>query len=224
MKEKNLDDWLLLLKDVNVDWHSMHEEPRNLGIYTDEELSAYEMKIGCVLPCEYKGYLKTFGPGLFGKCQFRVDTLCLDSPNIGISYSLEGILDCINSETFSDKERTVIARGYPFGDSEKAYTNLFFDLNTYDSTNRDCDIYGLYTDHDGTGTLYFLGRSFFEFVRDCCVGDKAFKDFPELVYQLDEVAFCARNADWETKNKYWELDLIIIDPPKMFSPFPRTYV
>ncbi|MEO1340638.1 MAG: hypothetical protein AAFV28_05710 [Cyanobacteria bacterium J06635_13] len=33
--------------------------------------------------------------------------------------------------------------------------------------------------------IYFIGRSFFEFIRDVCMGDKAEKCFPELVDGVD---------------------------------------
>lgn|GEM_PF-3903395 len=34
-------------------------------------------------------------------------------------------------------------------------------------------------------TIYFIGRSFFEFIRNVCMGDKAEKCFPKLVEGVD---------------------------------------
>ncbi len=66
-----------------------------------------------------------------------------------------------------------------------------FDLSSYSPKDLSYDIYGMncdtlnYSNQESTGINYFLGRSFFRFIKEICIEDKASLECPELLPNKD---------------------------------------
>jgi hypothetical protein len=146
------------------------------------DLELFESEAGHKLPSEYKKYLEVFGAGGFGLDGFRIDC-----PNVyNIDAFLGGNVSILESclETFKiDKKWTsklqgLLENSYIFGDGSNK-VEFVFDLRTWSNIDQSYDIYGL---NFSTCCFFQIGRDFFEFVRDCCIGEKIRREFPDLIY------------------------------------------
>jgi hypothetical protein len=194
------------LDDQNLEAFAQSNEINDIAFQffrmNQAELEKFELKVGYKLPLEYRNYLQIFGEGRFG-----TEGFCIESPNI---YDFNAFLEknisilesCFGSfeinKRLTIEIQHLIKNAYIFGRTDDVI--LVFDLRTWSSNDQSYDIYGL----NFSSCCYFkIGRNFFEFVRDCCIGEKIKRNFPDLIF-IDE------NED----------DLEFNDKNNVFIPFP----
>ncbi len=174
--EDSLEKWFALLKRVLV----IHRGESKMHTLSSEQLEQFESQAGFILPHEYKEYCQVFGTGEFGITIFNIR--CPDCVDVvGHLISLQDTINaCVNYADYSEEEKQIFQSAYVFGYGAD-HSFLIFDLATYSDEDKSANIYGISEDD----TIYFIGRSFWEFIRDVCMGDKAAKCFPELVDGVD---------------------------------------
>jgi len=189
MNNSNLDKYRNLLNqlDLNLECFLLSElvYPNDSFILNELQLIDFENTACFKLPQEFKEYCQVFGSGRFGSDGFAI--YCPDIENIeGHLGSNENILEaCQHSFKWSVKELELLNNAYRFGSGE-CYVSFIFDLRSYSEEDKSYDIYGISCDD---GVIYFLGRSFFEFVSEICIGERTKKEFPELLivsFDMDE--------------------------------------
>lgn len=152
-----------------------------LPTLTEAQLSDFESQTGLILPQGYREFCQVLGAGGFGLGGFFVDGPQLD--NIGANLnSNQGILGaCLETFKYDSPESSEIEEllnnAYLFGGAP-GRISLIFDLRTYREQDRSYDIYAIGCEDPFS---CYLGRDFFEFVRDICMGDLAQEEFPELL-------------------------------------------
>ncbi|MEM6614346.1 MAG: SMI1/KNR4 family protein [Cyanobacteria bacterium P01_C01_bin.72] len=174
--EDNLQKWFTLLEQVEV----VHRRDPKMHTITLEQIEQFESQSGFILPQEYKEYCQVFGSGIFGITLLRV--YCPDHLNVEEHLiSLQDAINaCVDFSDYTEEEKQIFESAYVFGYGAD-YTLFIFDSKTYSSEDKSVNIYGI----SELDTIYFIGRSFYEFVRDVCMGDKAETCFPELVEGVD---------------------------------------
>lgn len=170
--ENNLSKWHILKNQIEV----VYNTDKKMNIVTNNQIELFEKKTNLTLPSEYKEYCQVFGSGEFGITLFRIHKPdCFDVESQLISMQ-DQINACVNYANFTDDQKQLFKSAYVFGQGSD-YTFFIFDLKTYNSEDKSANIYGISEDE----TIYFIGRSFFEFVRDVCIGNKAQECFPDLL-------------------------------------------
>jgi hypothetical protein len=214
MSERKLKKWEQLLAELDIDlqcfWGIELIYPRKVSTLDDNdlaefaqlneiddialqfsrinqaELEQFEFKVGYKLPLEYKNYLQIFGAGGFSSDGFRVhcpDVYNIDAfvgGNVSILESCK--LAFQYNKRWTNRLQDLIENSYIFGDRDSDEVEFVFDLRTWSNNDQSYDIYGL----NFSSCCYFqIGRDFFEFVRDCCIGKRIRRDFPDLIF-IDE--------------------------------------
>lgn len=151
-------------------------------ILTEESLQEFENDKDIVLPLEYKNFCRVFGTGLFG------DFVFVASPSHEFYNFAEVALEGIRSELklfpshdlSRDQElEELLDSAFVFG-GDSVWGNLgFWDLRTYSESDQSYDIYWIGTDLLDEDA-YLVGRNFFDFVQDFCLGTEAYKVLPDL--------------------------------------------
>ena len=169
-----METWLNLLAQIEI-----IELPSGSDIWTQEELSQFEKETDIILPQNYKEYCQVFGSGQFGDYM----TIYAPYPYLS-SMSLENIKEEIvefpepqhgkkmNVESLNE----LLNSAFVFG-TNSICDIAFWDLRTYSDSDRNYDIYFANSDYFG-GDIYLLGRDFYEFVRDFCLGLKSYEVLP----------------------------------------------
>lgn len=151
-------------------------------IFSEEELRNAEAKAGFVFPLEYKRFCQVFGTGMFG--QF-IGISCptdywLESSRVQLEAIRYDILNLSSNEQSQimnmDPILELLDAAFIFGDDSGAHVALW-DLRTYSESDLSYDIYWMASD-EFDGNIYRIGRNFFEFVRDFCLGNKAYEILP----------------------------------------------
>lgn len=150
-------------------------------LFTEDELIESEAKLGFILPAAYKEFCQVFGSGSFGDF---IEILCPTFDTVASStYGIEAMKSSRVMLSISQKENidtnsilALLDSAFTFGGND-AYTALW-DLRTYGEIDQSYDIYwtlsSIYP-----GENYLVGRDFFEFVRDFCLGEKPYEVLPE---------------------------------------------
>ena len=169
-----METWLNLLAQIEI-----IELPSGSDIWTQEELSQFEKETDIILPQNYKEYCQVFGSGQFGDYM----TIYAPYPHLS-SMSLENIKEDIAE--FPDPEhgkmmnveslKQLLNCAFVFGGNPMSDT-VFWDLRTYSDSDKSYDIYLANADCFDGG-IYLVGRDFYEFVRDFCLGLKSYKFLP----------------------------------------------
>ena len=183
------DIWQSLIGELTVTGgHASSCDGRDLG-----EL---ERELGFKFPRGYKEFCNVFGSGELAGF-IRIYCFCFRSGQQGI-LDLTRLLQnqlgllALKSELRSEMNRLrkghpgadpekltllqrVLSEAFIFGDDPNAQTYLW-DLGSYDESDQSCDIYLVPTDDLDRTTK--LGRDFFEFVNDFCLGSRARKVLP----------------------------------------------
>jgi hypothetical protein len=169
-----------------------------------QELLECERALGCPLPQAYREYCQVFGSGEFGPYQFRIRGQDSDSIkswlfannqlNDGTSLVIEAYRRY--SDAPSPEVEQILNAGLHFGESiDQNCVLFFFDLSSYQEVDQSCNIY-CYYEHDCV-EIYDLGRDFFTFICDFCIGDRAEREFPKMITRLEDL-------DEETRELYLE--------------------
>jgi hypothetical protein len=157
---------------------------------SEEILSRMEQLTGNKLPVEYKEFCLTFGQGCF-----YTGAIDIDSPPAEAKYLDAYIESQLSISSAWELEEQEVADFYSIPPSRLDIQNLsrtcsqiggmgssllLLDNRTYADIDKSCDIYFL---TDGLGEFY-AGRSFFEFVRDYCLGTKLRETYPESYIEM----------------------------------------
>jgi hypothetical protein len=182
----NLQKWTSLLAELEVGKFGGE-------IFTEEQLSDFESQYNIILPIEYKEYCQVFGTGQFGEF---MDIVCPSNRLIEVSNnllnSIRSAADDIPKSRANylaisiDAIMDLLDSAFVFGGYDDSI--VLWDLRTYQEDDHSYDIYWALSE-DFMGDIYKVGRSFFEFIRDFCLGEKAFEVLPEEVYPMPE-AIC----------------------------------
>jgi hypothetical protein len=144
-----------------------------------EHIVVFENICGFELLWQFKEYCKTFGAGVFKKTDICINGIDSYSP---LSQMLEDD-DIRKAFAFGmddfPYEKELIESSYMFGMGEYL-TLLLWDLRTYSEIDDSYDIYIL-KDRNIDVLLCNLGRDFYTFVRDFCMGQNVTQDFADLL-------------------------------------------
>ena len=171
--------WQKLLKILEVIRTSQAE------ILTEVDLSRVEIERHLILPTDYKDFCQTFGSGIFG------DFIAIHCPssqlfsrsNLAIKSIKEQIRKYPSKNTQWDRElESLLDSALMFGHDDRANI-VFWDLRSYKSSDKSYDIYWAKVD-EFDDNIYKVGRDFFDFVREFCLGIKAFEILPEELWPL----------------------------------------
>ena len=153
---------------------------QNPEVFSEEELARFEVENKVLLPTGYKEFCQIFGTGSFG------DFIRIFCPNQSLveysELSLESISE--NIELFPsgrlDRDsslQSLLKNSFVFGDDFGANIAAW-DLGTYSNLDESYDIYWIDIDASDED-LYRVGRNFFEFVTNFCLGQGAYDFLPE---------------------------------------------
>jgi hypothetical protein len=176
----NLEKWKTLLAQTRV----IYEFQDHLSVRSVEQLLEFENQAEFVLPIEYKEFCQIFGPGLFTKNWFKVN--CSDPEDIGREpiSNLDTKVAIKGSYAYPLDVQNLIDSAYIFGVGD-GYIFFLFDLRTYSELDQSYEIYVL--DDEREHTVHYLGQSFFEFIRDMCLGNRTSLEFPGLINVPEDV-------------------------------------
>ena len=188
-----IEKWQNLLAQLEI------LENKGWGIWSEERLLAFEAKTGIILPAGYKEFCQIFGNGTLG------DYMGISYPNLqesnGITASLKDSLDIVAGKVSNLAEiQKTLDSAFFFADNSNAHL-VFWDLRTYSESDRSYDIYITYLDCF-EGEFYQIGRDFFEFVRDFCLGMKSYEVLPEWMRPYPEeltLTFCPFKSPSESE-------------------------
>ncbi|BAY13038.1 SMI1/KNR4 family protein [Calothrix sp. NIES-2098] len=173
MASEDLKKWKFLLAKLEV----ILQCTRSLSTLNAIQLLDFESRSCLVLPEGYKEFCQVIGSGRFGQNMFFIEVPDIENSEEQL-LSNEIIIDaCKDSYQWSTEIQELLKHAYLFGGGD-FYVSFIFDLRTYSQQDKSYDIYGVSCQ---TGFSCYLGRDFFEFVCEICVGERAKKDFPELL-------------------------------------------
>ena len=159
-------------------------------ICSEAQIAQVEKELGFQLPAGYPEYCRVFGSGSLGQSDphpdfFRIYCPCCPPSSIDIlrtGHRLIGLkldLDASRPSGDEEKEKTayrLLESGYAFGDTGRA-DSFMWDLTTYSEGDRSYDIY--WAPDEGVEEITLVGRDFFDFVNEFCLGDHWKIMFPE---------------------------------------------
>jgi hypothetical protein len=173
-----LEKWRSLLAETQVSciWANQ------LSTQSLEQFLEYENQVGFFLPSEYQEFCQIFGYGIFTRYWFCIECPDLKSSDrrlIPHSDTIAAIK--MSGYTYPDDVYELLDSAYIFATGD-GFIFFLFDLRTYSDADRSYDIYAL--DDENSNSLYYLGRSFFNFVQDICLGERSLLEFPTLINPL----------------------------------------
>jgi hypothetical protein len=152
---------------------------------SEQELEEYELILKHHLPLEYKNFCRVFGEGRFSDDEFCIN--CQDTldpiENLESNPSiLESCLETFKYEhQWTSQLQSLVENAYLFGWGNNKLI-FVFDLRTWSDSDQSYDIYGLkFSDC----YCYQVGRDFFKFIQEGCIGGKINKEFPNLISPLE---------------------------------------
>lgn len=180
-----ISDWQKLLERIEV-------QKDSLTLATEAEILAFEKRTGIILPAGYKEYCQVFGEGQIGNAVIDIHIpYCYNQWQLECYTKLEKeTLEFHDADTmyYDEKKRNnfrtikkLLNSGLVFATICKSQS-FFWDLNTYSDDDKSYDIYGM--SYYGFVSCK-LGRDFFRFVCDYCLGMKKYDDIP-LEFQLED--------------------------------------
>lgn len=176
-----LQKWRNLLSSIEIVSGNLQR------VLSQEELEAYEVERGIVLPEAYKDYCQVFGEGIFGDA---IRIYCPSNYFYDSSRSLiESLMEDLN--TFLDNSERknwlekLLKSALIFGDDFGANVALW-DLKSYKEIDHSYDIYWVSIDIETKEDCHLVGRDFFEFIEKFCLGTRSRKVLPEEKWQQFE--------------------------------------
>jgi hypothetical protein len=177
-----LERWQTLLNQLEL------PNRKALKPFTEAELSEFEYQTSTVLPVEYKEFCQIFSPGTFG-----ADFLYIHQPSVELSQesigfykqALAGVATMVRLNPCDVAQTmSLLGSAFVFGGSSRQ-EDLFWDLRTYSESDQSYDIY---LARLGSVSPVLIGRNFFDFVHDICLGMNPHTTFPaQLRPYLDEI-------------------------------------
>ena len=156
--------WIKLLNQLEVFGHKKR-------VISDEEFQVYEQKNQIILPTEYKAFCQVFGTGSLGDCSMTIYHINDDGFNL-----------------IQDLSSHILC----FARINQYRHRLFWDLETYSNLDQSCDIYIEEENHTYVNcTTYKIGRNFYDFVRDFCLGMQSYEILPDSMRQ--DIRFLIRH-------------------------------
>ncbi|MGB3641854.1 MAG: SMI1/KNR4 family protein [Rivularia sp. (in: cyanobacteria)] len=179
-----ISDWQKLLEQIEV-------KKDRLTLARKEEFLEFEERTGIILPAGYKEYCQIFGQGQIGYnvidiyipyCddRWQLELYTEEEREIIASHDDNSVYD----ETELNNCRIIkklLNSGLVFATNDKPQS-FFWDLNSYSGDDESYDIYGM--SYNGFVSCK-LGRDFFRFVCDYCLGMKKYDDI-SLEFQLED--------------------------------------
>ncbi len=156
------------------------QSPYGLELWSLDQLNQFETEYNIVFPKGYKEFCQIFGTGCFG------DFISIFCPNIDFSnICLEAIKNDIIEFPDPEHERmmsresllNLLDSSFVFG-REPSAISIFWDFRTYNQSDESYDIYWANSD-SFNGDIYKIGRDFYEFVTEFCLGRLSYKILPE---------------------------------------------
>lgn len=143
---------------------------------TEADLLIFEAQTGIVLPAGYKEFCQVFGSGIFGN-YMQVDSPDLNFSRENIGYLKEELRFQAEWDESIDIEsiESLLNSAFIFGNNAHS-DMLLWDLRTFSESDKSYDIY--LAPFSGPA-VHLVGRDFAEFIRDFCLGMKAFDLLPE---------------------------------------------
>ncbi len=150
------------------------------AVLTEVELARFEAENNILLPSGYKEFCQVFGHGVLGdwirvKCpshdRIVYSRLSSEASIEHIEYFPSGNLNRDNAL------KDLFRNNFNFADDFGA-NDAVFDLRTYSQLDESCDIYWVDLDTEDED-LYRVGRDFFEFVTNFCLGRGDYTALPE---------------------------------------------
>jgi hypothetical protein len=184
----------------------------NLVPFNEDQLLMAETRIDHPLPQEYKEYCQVFGSGRFGPHRFLIRTPPLEpiDPRADrINDALKCSYRTYAEEELSSETEALLDAAFEFGSGEDCFLIFFFDLRSYRESDQSCNIYA-FCERD-TIHIYNLGRSFFAFIRDVCIGNRV-EDYPKLIFNPEDLTEEEQESREEDMN----------DDP-LYTPFTFGY-
>ena len=169
----DLEKWKTLLAQTEV----IYENTDHLWTQSSSQLLEYQNKTGVTLPSEYKEFCQIFGSGSFTKNEFQI--FCPDPTDEGRGpvSSEDAIVAIKESYPYPEEVHELLDSSYMFGVGN-GFIFFLFDLRTYSDLDKSYDIY--LVDDEINNSVHYLGRSFFEFIQEMCLGERATLEFPML--------------------------------------------
>jgi hypothetical protein len=178
-----LEKWKTLLASLNV-------ASKSKLICSEAQIAQVEKELGFKFPAVYPEYCRVFGSGSLGQGDpppdfFQIYCPCCPPSSVDIrrtGHDLIGLkldLDVSGPIGDEEKEKTayrLLESGYAFGGTDRA-DSFMWDLTTYSEGDRSYDIY--WVPDEGVEEITLVGRDFFEFVNEFCLGDRWKIMFPE---------------------------------------------
>ncbi|WP_445632126.1 SMI1/KNR4 family protein [Nostoc sp. DSM 114167] len=157
----------------------MSNNTTELSTLNEITLKNFESQAGFALPQEYKNFCQVFGSGEFGFNQFFIEVPNCEDIEGGLTSNEIILESCKDSFSWSLKVQELLDNAYLFGGGNN-FLSFIFDLRTYSEQDERYDIYAL---QFYSGFISYLGRDFFKFICDFCIGEQA-KEVPGLLVQV----------------------------------------
>lgn len=199
MKPDPLERWRLLINQLEI---IPGDHGCNPLTTNEEHLLEFEDRAGFVLPQGYKEYCQVISSGIFGPHWFRIDKLDAPEVHLASTSNAKSTYEIYNGE-LPLEVKDLLDAGFRFGAGVEFYLLFFFDLRSYQEIDKSYDMYAL-CERDIV-YIYNLGRDFYSFIYDICIGSRAEKDFPAMVFReedLDEDTRESRKEDMENEPLY----------------------
>jgi hypothetical protein len=143
------------------------------------DLLRFELYHNIILPQEYKEYCQILGTGLlgYGMHIYALTPGLLEYSETTLASLIEN-LELFPSDDIARDQRlkNLFQSSFVFADDSGAHIALW-DLKTYRDADKSYDIY--WVDVDLVDDDDRIGRSFFEFVSDFCLGKSSYEFLPE---------------------------------------------
>jgi SMI1 / KNR4 family (SUKH-1) len=174
--------WRELLSALHV------TEEEETEMFSDEDLSNFELEFNVKLPSGYKHFCQIFGTGCVGSF-LRI--YCPSRNLVGSQEVLMGMAEQLREYPSTDIKRDqnyieLLNSSLRFGD-DFGSAILLWDLRTFSELDNSYDIYYAAWESPEDDDPILIGRDFFEFIQSFCLGKKAYESLPSsLHYVLPE--------------------------------------
>jgi SMI1 / KNR4 family (SUKH-1) len=166
--------WRELLSTLHV------TEEEGTELSSEHDLSNFELEFNVRLPSGYKHFCQIFGTGLIG------DFLRIYCPSrnlVGSQEVIMGMAEQLRDHPSGNAKRDqeyieLLNLSLGFADD---FGNVMFswDLRTFSELDNSYDIYcGVWESPDEDDPI-LVGRDFFEFIQDFCLGRRAYEILPD---------------------------------------------
>lgn len=183
--------WQTLFEEIEIIENQLGSE-----IWGKDEINTFEKNTGRILPNDYKMFCQIWGTGKFGNYMniYCPSTAFSQVHLEAIKLDINAIKDNIESYSYIkyskkgnvkfDVIEELINSSFVFGDNVNSDV-VFWDLRTFKVRDKSYDIYITNSDCFD-GVIYKIGRDFYEFVYDFCLGRKSFKILPKSMQPLNQ--------------------------------------